>query len=403
MSGRSATARAGCRPGSNRSLDPDARALFEPMLLGEYVLPHRVVMAPMTRNRAGEGNVPRELIARYYRQRASAALIVTEATQVSPRGVGYPNTPGIHTDEQEAGWRRVVEAVHGEGGRIFAQLWHVGRISLRRMQPDGARPLAPSAVRPDVSLPTPDGEERPPTPRALETREVQEVVEEFAAAGERADRAGFDGVELHSANGYLVDQFLRDGTNRRTDRYGGSPENRARFLLEVVEALVDVVGAPRVGVRLSPLSSFNDMSDSDPAATFGHAASRLDRLGPGYLHLVEPESPKPPVADEGRTGRVFGAIREAWSGRLMANGGYDAASGARAVASRYADLVSYAKLFLANPDLPRRFAEDLPLNEPDPHTFYGGGAGGYVDYPTWDEIDAQEEARRGAGASANRA
>jgi len=237
--------------------------------MGPLELPHRIVMAPMTRNRAGEGNVPRELNVRYYRQRASAALIITEATQVSPRGVGYPKTPGIHTDQQEEGWRQVTRAVHEAGGRIFCQLWHVGRISLRMMQPGGARPVAPSAVRPDVRLPTPDGEEPATTPRALETEEVAEVVGAYAAAAGRAARAGFDGVELHAANGYLVDQFLRDGTNRRRDRYGGNVENRARFLLEVTEPLADAVGPERVGVRLSPLSAFNDMRDSHPARTFG--------------------------------------------------------------------------------------------------------------------------------------
>lgn len=376
-----------------------AGALLEPVMLGRLELPHRIVMAPMTRNRAGEGNAPRPLNVRYYRQRASAALIITEATQVAPRGVGYPKTPGIHTDAQEAGWREVVAAVHEAGGRIFCQLWHVGRISLRMMQPDGALPVAPSAVRPDVSLPTPEGEEPAPTPRALQTREVEAVVDAYAAAAGRADRAGFDGVELHAANGYLVDQFLRDGTNRRTDRYGGSVENRVRFLHEVVEALAVGVGPERVGVRLSPLSGFNDMRDSDPARTFGFAAARLDDFGLAYLHLVEPERPKPPVWEEGETGRVFRTIRAAWSGVLMANGGYGASSGARAVASGYADLVSYGKLFLANPDLPRRLAGGLSLNELDPDTFYGGDAEGYVDYPFWSASESGEETARASTAS----
>jgi len=360
--------------------------LFRGTKVGDLSLPHRIVMAPMTRNRAGAGNAPTEMNAAYYRQRASASLILTEATPVEPRGHGYPNIPGIYTDAQEAGWRRVTEAVHEAGGRIFQQLWHSGRINHPLTMPDGEVPVAPSAVRPEGSVATVEGEKDFVVPRALATEEAVAIVEDFRRGAERSKRAGFDGVELHAANGYLVDQFLRDGTNRRDDRYGGSVENRVRFLREVVEALVDVWGGGRVGVRLSPLSSFNDMADSDPASTFGHAAATLDDLGVAYLHVVEPEDPKPPVRDDGEAGRVFGAVRDRFPGCLVANGGYDRTTGSRVVREGYAELVSYARMFLANPDLPRRFAENLPLNDPDPDTFYGGDERGYVDYPTWEEI-----------------
>jgi N-ethylmaleimide reductase len=372
--------------------------LFTPIRVGAHRLPHRAAMAPMTRNRAGEGNAPTEMNAEYYAQRASAALIVTEATQVSPRGVGYPSTPGIHTDEQVEGWRLVTDAVHDRDGRIFLQLWHVGRISHPSLQPDGGRPVAPSAVEPEGEAQTYEGPKPFVTPRALETEEVPQVVEEFREGARRALEAGFDGVEIHGANGYLVDQFLRDGTNRRTDRWGGPVENRARFLLEVTEAAADVWGADRVGVRLSPLSGFNDMSDSDPGTTFGHAAARLDELGLAYLHVVEPDPgeaegrPEPgSAADRERPAAVRG-IREAFSGPLMANNAYDRASAGRAIEEEFADLVSFGRLFLANPDLPERFAEGAPLNEPDPSTFYGGGEEGYTDYPTLEELAEAREA-----------
>lgn len=280
--------------------------LFQGTEVGHLSLPHRIVMAPMTRNRAGPGNAPTEMNAIYDRQRASAALILTEATPVEPRGHGYPNIPGIYTDAQEAGWRRVTEAVHEAGGRIFHQLWHSGRINHPLTMPDGGTPVAPSAVRPEGSVATIEGEQEFVFPRALATDEVAAIVEDFRRAAKRSKRAGFDGVELRAANGYLVDQFLRDGTNRRDDHYGGSVENRVRFLREVVEALVDVWGVGRVGVRLSPLSSFNDMHDSDPASAFGCAAATLDDLGVAYLHVVEPEEPKPPVRDEADPDTFYG-------------------------------------------------------------------------------------------------
>jgi len=364
---------------TGRSETRGGGSLFDGIKVGDLRLPHRIVMAPMTRNRAGDGNAPRELNERYYRQRASAALIVTEASQVEPGGVGYPDTPGIHSGAQVEGWTRVVDGVHEEGGRIFLQLWHVGRVSHPTYH-DGDAPIAPSAIRPEGELFTPDGMKPFEEPRALETDEVAEVVDRFRHGAERAREAGFDGVEIHGANGYLIDQFLRSGSNRRTDRYGGSVENRLRFLTEVTEAVVGVWGADRVGMRLSPLSAFNDMEDADPEATFTAAAERLSKLGIAYLHLVEQND----FEDDPRDFDL-GRLREAFDGPYMVNGGYGYERAEEVVATGRADLVSFGRAFLANPDLPRRFRERAPLNEPDPDTFYGGGAEGYVDYPPLDD------------------
>ena len=354
--------------------------LFTPVQLGALTLRNRVVMAPMTRNRAGPGNVPGALAAEYYAQRASAGLIVTEATQVSPQGVGYPGTPGIHSEAQVAGWRRVTDAVHAAGGRIFLQLWHVGRISHPSLQPDGALPVAPSAIAAAGDAFTASGPQPFVTPRALETAEIPGIVAQFEAGARHALAAGFDGVEIHGANGYLIDQFLRDGTNRRTDRYGGSLENRARFLLEVTEAVAHVWGPARVGVRISPQSDFNSMSDRDPRATFGHAALALAPFGLAYLHVVEPanalpEGARPLVPD----------LKEAFGGPLMVNGGYTRALAEAVLARGEADLVSFGSSFLANPDLPLRLARNAPLNAPDPATFYGGTEHGYTDYPALED------------------
>jgi N-ethylmaleimide reductase len=346
--------------------------LFTPTQLGALALPNRVVMAPMTRNRAGAGSVPGALAAEYYRQRASAGLIVTEATQVSPQGVGYPGTPGIHDELQVAGWRRVTDAVHAAGGRIFLQLWHVGRISHPSLQPDGALPVAPSAIAAAGDTFTASGPQPFVTPRALATAEIPGIVAQFENGARLARAAGFDGVEIHGANGYLIDQFLRDGTNRRTDRYGGSLANRARFLLEVTEAVAGVWGPERVGVRLSPQSDFNDMHDSDPRATFGHAALALAPFGLAYLHVVEPVGTATPLALD---------LKEAFEGPLMVNGGYTRPLAEAVLARGAADLVSFGAPFLANPDLPLRLARNAPLNAPDPATFYGGDAHGYTDYP----------------------
>ena len=351
--------------------------LFSPVRLGPYLLPNRLVMAPMTRNRAGAGNVPQSMNALYYAQRASAGLIITEATQVSPQGVGYPDTPGIHQVKQVSGWRLVTEAVHRLGGHIFLQLWHVGRISHPSLQPGGALPVAPSAIRPNGDAYTYEGLKPFVTPRALETDEIAEVVAQYRHGAHLAMVAGFDGVEIHAANGYLPDQFLRDGTNRRTDRYGGSLENRARFLMEIVEAVTAVWGPQRVGVRISPINPFNDMYDSNPELTFGYVAERLGKLGLVYLHVVE--------ADEhgNTTGHQlnFRRLRDLFGGIYIVNGGFDYERATTTLARGDADLVSFGRLFLANPDLPERFAKRAPLNKPDHATFYGGQEPGYIDYP----------------------
>ena len=354
--------------------------LHSPVQVGPYTLRNRMVMAPMTRSRAVAGNVPSDLAVTYYAQRASAGLIVTEGTQVSPQGVGYMGTPGIHEEAQIAGWRRVTDAVHEKGGRIFAQLWHVGRISHPLLQPGGAQPVAPSAIAAEGQTYTLEGPKPFGTPRALELDEIPGVVEQFAHGARSALASGFDGVEIHGANGYLVDQFLRDGSNQRTDAYGGPVENRARFLLEVTEAVTGVWGADRVGVRLSPTGTFNTMSDSDPAATFGYAARALDRFGLAYLHVVEPVgSPAPLVAP---------GLRAAFRGPFILNGGYNLDSGNAALAAGEADLISFGVLFLSNPDLPERFAEGSALNPADQGTFYQGGEKGYIDYPTREAVGA---------------
>lgn len=351
--------------------------LFTPIQVGRHELPNRIVMAPMTRNRAGSGNIPRDMNVEYYAQRASAGLIITEGSQVSPQGFGYPGTPGIHSPEQVAGWKLVTDAVHHRGGRIFLQLWHVGRISHPSLQLNGMLPVAPSAIRPEGEAITHDGRKPFVTPRALEIREIPGIVAQFREGAKNALAAGFDGVEIHAANGYLLDQFLRDSTNRRTDAYGGSVENRVRLLLEVTEAVTEAWGAGRVGVRLSPINSFNSLIDSDPDATFGHVASRLNRFGLAYLHVVEKDF----GGSQTRQTYDRRALRRAFAGTYIANGGYDRARAGKSLADGSADLVSFGSLYIANPDLPERFARNAGLNIPDPSTFYGGDERGYVDYP----------------------
>ncbi|MBW4571240.1 MAG: alkene reductase [Tolypothrix carrinoi HA7290-LM1] len=352
--------------------------LLSPYKLGELELPNRIVMAPLTRRRAGKGNVPHQLNAEYYVQRATAGLIIAEATQISQSGQGYPNTPGIHSPEQVAGWRLVTDAVHQHKGRIYLQLWHVGRISHPDLQPDGALPVAPSAIAPKGQVLTYEGMKPFVTPRALETWEIPEIVEQYRQGAENALEAGFDGVEIHAANGYLIDQFLRDGTNQRTDKYGGSIENRARLLVEVTEAVIGVWGASRVGVRLSPSGTMNDIRDSNPSETFGYAAQALNKFGLAYLHIFEAIE-----ADirHGATVVPTSHLKERFQGTLIVNGGYDKSRGDTVLATGAADLVAFGTLYIANPDLPERFALNAPLNQPDPTTFYGGGEKGYTDYP----------------------
>jgi len=353
--------------------------LFSPFQLGPLTLPNRIVMAPMTRNRAGSDNAPTALNATYYAQRAGAGLIVAEASQVSPQGVGYPGTPGIHSAEQIAGWKLVTDAVHTAGGRIYLQLWHVGRISHPSLQPDGALPVAPSAIAPAGQAWTLEGMKPYVTPRALDTAEIPGLIEQYRQGAANAKAAGFDGVEVHAAHGYLLDQFLRDKTNQRGDRYGGSAANRARLVVEVMEAVAGVWGGERVGVHLSPTNlAFNDISDSDPPTTFTTAVRALDGLGLGYLHLVEP-GPADPIGEGPRLDAKF--FHPLWRTALVANKAYDLARANAVLQSGAADLVSFATLFIANPDLPERLRRGGPFNTAERKTFYGGGAAGYTDYP----------------------
>jgi N-ethylmaleimide reductase len=352
-------------------------SLFEPLQVGAIQVPNRMVMAPLTRGRANSDHTPNELMAEYYVQRATAGLIITEATAISPQGFGWFGAPGIWTQPHVNGWGRVVEAVHRAGGRIFLQLWHMGRVSHPDFQ-NGALPVGPSAIAAQGQAHTPDGKKPYVTPRPLETREIAGIVKDYARATRLAKDAGFDGVEIHGANGYLLDQFLRDGSNQRTDAYGGSVPNRARLLLEVTEAVAEAWSPDRVGVRLSPTNAYNDMQDSNPVETFSYAARSLNSLGLAYLHVVE-GLPGHWSAVPGP--QVLPHLRKAFSGVLVANGGYDAPKGAAAIAHGDADLVAYGTPFLANPDLVERFQQGAPLNPPQMETFYAGGSKGYTDYP----------------------
>ena len=357
--------------------------LFDPIQLGDIDLASRIVMAPLTRNRAGAGQVPTELMVQYYAQRANpatgAGLLITEGTPVSPQAHGYLDTPGMHTAEQVAGWRRVTDAVHARGGRIVAQLWHVGRVSHVSLQPNGQAPLAPS-TRPATSKTYIAGGFAPCSPpRVLTTEEIPLIVNQFRDAALRARDAGFDGVEIHGANGYLIDQFLRDSINDRTDAYGGGIEGRSRFLLEVMRAVSGAIGAGRTGLRISPVTPSNDAPpDAHPQALYDHVVSQLSPLGLAYLHVVEGQTGGP------RDVAVFdyARLRRAFPGAWMVNNGYNRAMALEAVSSGAADLVAFGKGFIANPDLGQRLREDAAWNALDVKTLYGGGAAGYTDYPT---------------------
>jgi N-ethylmaleimide reductase len=363
--------------------------LFTPTKAGAIELRNRVVMAPLTRNRARpEDDAPTELIAKYYEQRADAGLIVSEASQVSPQGKGYAWTPGIYSGAQIAGWKKVTDAVHAKGGKIVIQLWHVGRISHPVLQPGGADPVAPSAIA--AKSKTFDGEQfvDTPIPRALEIGEIPGIVQDYRKAAENAKEAGFDGIEVHAANGYLIDQFLRDGANKRDDAYGGPVENRARFLKEVMDAVVGVWGGDWVGVRLSPFSSANDIADSDPQATFSHAIKLLNGYGLAYLHLVEGQTGGPRDIPEGGD---LSALYGLFDGARMGNNGYDRALALEAVEDGMLDLVAFGRPFIANPDLVERLKKNAPLNELDRETLYGGDASGYTDYPFLSETSVAAE------------
>jgi N-ethylmaleimide reductase len=360
----------GARANSTAGID-----LFTPLEMGSLRLPNRIVLAPLTRNRAAEGNVPQAMNVEYYRQRATGGLLITEAAQISPQAVGYPATPGIHSEAQTAGWKKVTDAVHAEGGHIFLQLWHVGRISHPSLQPDGGLPVAPSAIQPAGEAVTYEGMKPFVTPHALEIGEIRDIVQQYGQAASNAKEAGFDGVEIHAANGYLIDEFLRDGTNHRTDEYGGSLENRFRFLKEVIDAVTAQWDSSRVGLRLSPENSFNDIKDSQPLETFTYVAEQLNHYRLVYLHVVEGDM----LSGERRVD--YRRIRDTFQGLYMANNGYDLERATKALSSGAADFVSFGKLFLANPDLPERFARRATLNKPDVNTFYGGDEHGYTDYP----------------------
>jgi len=352
--------------------------LFSTYMLGDLELSNRIVMAPMTRSRAIEGNVPNPLALTYYRQRATAGLIITEGSQVSQQGVGYIRTPGIHSAEQIEGWKKITNGVHNEGGKIFIQLWHVGRVS----HPDfheGELPVAPSSLSVEGEVFTPEGSKKIENPRALEIDEISDIIDQFRKGAENAKSAGFDGVEIHGANAYLLDQFLKDGSNERSDKYGGSIENRTRLPVEVAEAVIGVWGSKRVGYRTSSYNSTYSMSDSNPVETIAFLAEKLSDLGIGYLHLVEPIGGMMALSEG--TDRVAPILREKFQATLIVNGGYGADTGSEIIEKGEADLVSFGIPFLANPDLPERFRKNAPLNQPDFDTFYIGEEKGYIDYP----------------------
>lgn len=365
-------------------------SLFQPLKLGRYELAHRVVMPPLTRMRAGRGNAPTDLAVEYYAQRTSpGGLIIAEGTQISQSAQGYPATPGIHSQDQIDGWKKVTEAVHAKGGLIFLQLWHTGRASHSSFQPDGTLPVAPSAIPITTqkvftaAWKQVDYE----TPRALRISEIAGTVDDYRQAARNAMEAGFDGVELHAANGYLIEQFLHSRSNHRDDAYGGSVENRARLLHEATEALVEVWGADRVGVRLSPFGEYNDVGDADPIALYGQALTRFSKLGLAYLSLIE--------ARDG-AGMEIGALqtldqlRAFWPGTLIVAGGFNAASADAAIKAGRADAVAFGRHFIANPDLPDRIKVGAKLNPYHRKTFYGGGADGYVDYPALNATEAAD-------------
>ena len=352
-------------------------ALFQPLRVGALPLTSRIVMAPLTRNRAGPGNVPLPMHARYYSQRASAGLIISEATQISPEGQGYIATPGIHSPEQVKGWKRVTDAVHSAGGKIVLQLWHVGRISHVSLQIDRQPPVAPSAIRAKAQTFTADGFVDVSTPRALKLEEIPRLIEDYGHAAGNAMLAGFDGVEVHAANGYLIDQFLRDGANRRTDAYGGSIENRTRLLFEVVQEVSEEIGADHTGVRISPVTPAGDLTDSDPQPLFNRAVERLDALGIAYIHVIEGAT----GGDRDSRPFDYAQLKSRFHGAWMVNNGYDGAMADAAISDGRADLVAFGRPFIANPDLPQRLRQSGPFNKPDQETFYGGDEHGYTDYP----------------------
>jgi len=368
-------------------------ALFSPLRIGAFELAHRVVMAPLPRMRAAPGTLaPRALNAEYYGQRATpGGLLIAEASPVLRTGHGNPNVPGIYSEAQIAGWKQVVDAVHAKGGIIFLQLWHVGRVSHSSLQPGGVLPVAPSAVGigDDLKAMTSDGKGAAyETPRALSTDEVAEIVAAYGQAARNAKAAGFDGVEVHGANGYLIEQFLQSRSNQRTDRYGGSIENRARFLLEVTQAVIDVYGGDRVGVRLSPFGIANGSGEAEPMPLYTYAVEALNRFGIAYLHPIEPRSSGAGRADVNwqNVPSAMMLFRPLWKGVLIAAGGFVGDTANAAIADGHADAIAFGRYFISNPDLPRRLQHGLPLTPYHRPTFYGGEEKGYTDYPAYDEM-----------------
>ncbi len=354
-----------------------ASKLFEPYKMGAITLSNRTAMAPLTRNRAVAGLVPNPLAIEYYGQRASAGLLITEASQVSQQGQGYQDTPGIYSKEQVAGWRKITDRVHERGGHIFIQLWHVGRVSHTDLQANNAAPVAPSAIRAKGKTFVGNTFADVSEPRALTLEEIPGIIESYKRGAANAIEAGFDGVEIHGANGYLLDQFAKDGANKRTDAYGGSIENRARLMLEVSKTITETIGAERTGIRLSPVTPANDISDSNPQPLFDHIVDQLNALKLVYIHVIE-----------GATGGPrdiapfdYDGIRKRFGGTYIANNGYDFKLANEVLEKNRADLIAFGKPFISNPDLVERLKRGAPLNEPDRTTFYGGGAKGYTDYP----------------------
>ncbi|MFT4276625.1 MAG: alkene reductase [Rhodopseudomonas sp.] len=361
--------------------------LFEPYTLGAIPLANRIVMAPLTRNRAvPDGLVPSPLAAEYYGQRASAGLLITEASQVSQQGQGYQDTPGIYSDAQVAGWKTVTDEVHKRGGKIFIQLWHVGRISHVDLQPNHGAPVAPFAIRANTKTFVGGKFADVSEPRALELSEIPGIIESFRKAAANAVKAGFDGVEIHGANGYLLDQFARDSSNKRTDEYGGSIQNRARLMLEVAAAVAKEIGPERTGIRISPVTPANDVSDSNPQALFDYIVDELDKLKLVYIHVIEGATGGP----RDNAPFDYASLRKRFSGTYIANNAYDRALADKQLDANAADLIAFGKPFISNPDLVERLKRNAPLNEPDKPTFYGGGAKGYTDYPTLESAQAAQ-------------
>ena len=356
-------------------------ALFSKEKLGDITLPHRIVMAPLTRSRSSQpGDIPNDMNVEYYKQRSTAALIITEATQISPQGKGYAFTPGIHSKAQIQGWKKITDKVHEHHGRIFMQLWHVGRVSHSSLQLGNAIPVAPSAIAVDEGQAfTYEGMKDFETPRALELNELPDIVEQYRLAAINAKQAGFDGVEIHAANGYLLDQFLKDGTNKREDIYGGSIENRTRLVLDVAKVVTDVWGGSRVGIRISPTGTFNSMAESKPQILFNHLVEKLNQFNLAYLHVVED------FAGSASDGFDFNVLRQIFNGAYMANGNYTGESAELSLNNHHSDFVAFGVPFIANPDFPERLRQGADLNQADPNTFYGGDAKGYIDYPSLDE------------------